>query len=370
MVNGYYKVLGKMWSNISVVNRVCRALAFVIADGENLLSHPRMSLPGSSNQHWSGTGKLRCGHWGIWIVIQTVSKLGLRAGYALAVLMSAIFSFTSPDVPAAMQFHRRVFGPLPWWKRRWMVFKHFYMFGRAIVDRIAILGGQTDKFSFFFDGEEHLRAAAAKGKGVLVLTAHFGNWEAAGQMLGHLNLPITVTGFDKEDPAVRRMFNQASKQNFKLLPLTGSPTDAIPLVAALRRGEVVAMLGDRAYGSPTTKIPFFGGTAAFPIGAYVMASIAGAPLVHVFSLSEPKRHYHFFGFPAQYPQMPAHHERDVYLKNCAQKFAYNLESVLNRDPLQWYNFFPFWEEEKTAAAATAESPATPHASRLSPSPTK
>ncbi len=340
-----------------------------------------MKPTGSQSKHWSGTGKLRCGHWGIWLVITTVRKLGVRAGYVLAALSSAVFSFTSPDVAATMEFHRRAFGSLPWWQRRWMVFKHFFSFGRAIVDRIAILGGKTDQFSFFLDGEQHLRAAAAEGKGVLVLTAHFGNWEAAGQTLGHLNLPITVTGFDKEDPEVRRMFNQASKQNFKLLPLTGGPTDAIPLVAALRRGEVVAMLGDRAYGSPTAKIPFFGGTASFPIGAYVMASIAGAPLVHVFSLREAKGHYHFFGFPAQHPQMPAHNLRDAYLKNCAEKFAHDLESVLKRDPLQWYNFFPFWNEDKrNAAAAEAESRLaaskrsedgnTRHSSLVTPTPTK
>jgi predicted LPLAT superfamily acyltransferase len=323
-------------------------------------------------KHWSGTGQLRGGRSGLRFFIAVIRACGPRLAYAVSVLPAVYFAFASPDVPAAMQFHRRVFGPLPWWKRRWFVFRHFYNFGKAIIDRIAILGGQTEKYSFHFNGEHHLRAAAAEGKGVLVLTAHFGNWEAAGQMLGHLDVPITVTGFDKEDPEVRRLFNQASKQNFKLLPLTGSPTDAIPLVAALRRGEVVAMLGDRAYGSPTVKIPFFGGTAAFPIGAYVMASIAGAPLVHVFSLCEKNMRYQFFGFPAHHPQMPAHHERDTYLRDCAGRFAWDLESVLNRDPLQWYNFFPFWEEEKNPAppGQTPQPSEARPPPRLSPSPTK
>ena len=124
-----------------------------------------------------------------------------------------------------------------------------------------------------------------------------------------------------------------------------------PLVGALRRGEVVAMLGDRAYGSPSAKIPFCGGTAAFPIGAYVMASIAGAALMHVFSLREPGGRYRFFGFPPQHPQMPAHNERDTYLKKCAANFAGDLESVLKRDPFQWYNFFPFWEKDESLASA-------------------
>ena len=310
-----------------------------------------MAANDSSTKHWSGTGQLRGGRWGIWFFITAVRVLGLRATYALAVPPAVYFSFASPDVAATMYFHRRIFGPSPWWKRRWRVFRHFYSFGRALLDRTAILAGQTKSFSFVFDGDAHLRAAVAEGRGVLLLTAHLGNWEAAGQLLMRLDVPITVTGFDKESPEIRALLDRSSHKKFKLLPLTGGPTDAIPLVGALRRGEVVAMLGDRAYGSPSAKIPFCGGTAAFPIGAYVMASIAGAALMHVFSLREPGGRYRFFGFPPQHPQMPAHHERDAYLKKCAANFAGDLESVLKRDPFQWYNFFPFWEKDESLASA-------------------
>jgi predicted LPLAT superfamily acyltransferase len=75
----------------------------------------------------------------------------------------------------------------------------------------------------------------------------------------------------------------------------------------------------------------------------VLAAIANAPLVTVFNLRERGGHYRFFGFPAQHPKMPAHHLRDAYLKNCATEFANNLEAIIKRDPLQWYNFYPFWE---------------------------
>ena len=313
----------------------------------------------AEKSHWSGTGRLRGGRWGIAFSLFVIRRLGLRVAYLLAVLPAIYFTFASPDVAAAMAFHRRAFVHVPWWRRRWLVFRHFYSFGRALIDRTAILAGDRQHFSFEFAGEEHLRQALKDKRGLLLLTAHVGNWEAAGQLLTRVDVPITVTGFDRETPEIRAMLNSASRQNFKLLPLTGSPTDAIPLVAALRRGEIVAMLGDRCYGSPAARIPFFGGTAAFPIGAYVMASIAGAPLMHVFSLREPGGRYRFFGFPPQYPQMPAHHERDAYLKACAERFAYDLESVLSRDPLQWYNFFPFWEEDQAAAAADSQAPRQP-----------
>ena len=307
-----------------------------------------MNTQDSQTKHWSGTGRLRGGRFGIWFSITVIRLLGVRVSYLMMAPAAAYFTFASPDVAATMDFHRRIFGPQPWWKRRWLVFKHFFSFGRALIDRTAILAGHTNNFSFIFAGDKHLREAVARGRGVLLLTAHLGNWEAAGQLLTRLDVPITVTGFDKETPEIRAMLERASQKKFKLLPLTGGPTDAIPLVAALRRGEVVAMLGDRAYGSPTARIPFFNGTASFPIGAYVMASIAGSPLMHVFSLRESGGRYRFFGFAPQHPQMPAHHERDAYLKNCAANFARDLESVVKRDPFQWYNFFPFWDDEKPA----------------------
>jgi len=329
-----------------------------------------MATNDSQTKHWSGTGRLRGGRWGIWFFATAVRVLGLRVTYALAVFPAIYFSFASPDVAATMDFHRRAFGSQPWWKRRWLVFRHFYSFGRAILDRTAILAGNRKSFSFQFDGEENLRKALAEKRGVLLLTAHLGNWEAAGQLLTRIDVPITITGFDRETPAIRAVLNRASKQDFRLLPLTGSPTDAIPLVAALRRGEVVAMLGDRAYGSPAARIPFFGGTASFPIGAYVMAAIAGAPLMHVFSLREPSGLYRFFGFPAQHPIMPMHNERDAYLKTCAANFARDLESVMRRDPFQWYNFFPFWDDEETPASSTHKRARPGSSLNTRPAPTK
>jgi predicted LPLAT superfamily acyltransferase len=270
--------------------------------------------------------------------------LGLRLTYALSIPPAIYFSFASPDVAATMDYHRKVFGPMPWWKRRWMVFRHFFSFGQALIDRVAILANRTRRFSFIFDGEDYLREVIKHGKGLLLLTAHLGNWEAAGQLLSRLEVPVNVTGFDKETSQIRGLLDAVADTKFRLLPLTGSPTDVIPLVAAMKRGEVVAMMGDRPYGSPSERIEFLGEKASFPIGGYVMAALAGAPLIHVFSLREAGGRYHFFGFPPTWPVMPVYNARNDYLREQARGFAKNLESVLRRDPLQWYNFYPFWEE--------------------------
>ncbi|HXD53100.1 MAG TPA: hypothetical protein VN689_14460, partial [Burkholderiales bacterium] len=46
-----------------------------------------------------------------------------------------------------------------------------------------------------------------------------------------------------------------------------------------------------------------------------------------------------------------HHLRDAYLNNCAVEFARNLETIVRRDPLQWYNFYPFWEKSELPTLA-------------------
>jgi len=314
------------------------------------LASPDLIAPATDSSepqtvHWSGTGRLRGGRRGIWFFLTALRILGLRLTCCFLPPVAAWFSFTSPDVRATMDYHGRVFGPQPWWKRRWLVYRHFLSFGRALIERVAILAGNTRSFSFSFEGEEHLRAAVEAGNGVLLLTAHLGNWEAAGQLLSRLDVPINVTGFDLETTEIRSLLTDASRAKFRLLPLTGSPTDAIPLIAALRRGEVVAMLGDRAYQSTSVSVPFLGGTASFPIGPYLLASIAGVPLVHVFNIREPRGHYRFFGFPPQYPETPSPDQRQESLRKYALQFSRDLESILKRDPLQWYNFFPFWEAE-------------------------
>lgn len=310
-----------------------------------------MTASPKGNIHWSGTGQLRGGAGGIRFFILALKILGLPLTYLLAIPPAIYFSFVSPDVPATMDYHRRIFGPLPRWKRRWLVFRHFLNFGQALIDRTAILAGQTKYFSFSFDNEHYLRNAVAEGHGVLLLTAHLGNWEAAGQLLSRLNVPVTVTGFDNESAEIRSVLNDASRAKFKLLPLTGSPTDTIPLVAALRRGELVAMLGDRAYDSSSIPVKFMGGVAPFPVGPYVLAAIARSPLMHVFSLREPRGHYRFFGFAPQYPEMPPRDQREQFFQQYAELYAANLEQVLRRDPLQWYNFYPFWSAPQQPAPA-------------------
>src|SRR5256885_9475447 len=89
--------------------------------------------------HWSGTGQLRGGRWGIWFFVTVLKFLGVRIAYALSIPVAIYFSFVSPDVEATVDYHRRVFVEKPWWERGGKIFPPFFLFGPGLFDRVSIL---------------------------------------------------------------------------------------------------------------------------------------------------------------------------------------------------------------------------------------
>jgi len=292
--------------------------------------------------HWSGTGQLRGGRWGIWFFITALKLLGLRMTYMLSVPAAIYFSFVSPDVPATMDYHRRIFGQMPWWRRRWLVFRHFLSFGRALIDRLAILANQTRKYSFVFDGENYLREAVAEGKGVLLLTAHLGNWELAGRLLSTYGRRIHVLMAPEQDPAIQRFLRKGmGDADIRFVTNEGGAV-FVQLLMALRRGEVVAVQMDRATGHRSdVSVPFFGAPAVFPLGPLLLARAAQVPVLPCFCVMRPDARYEIWVDQAL-TIAPGHEEAAL------RQMVRVLERYIAMVPNQWYNFYDVWNPIPTA----------------------
>src|SRR5437667_81377 len=110
-------------------------------------------------------------------------------------------------------------------------------------------------------GSEYLDEAGAARRGLVVLTAHLGNWEFAGRLLAHrAPRPTHVVVAPEADAAVERFLRGApGAVNFVT---RREPRSVLPLMGALRRGEMVAMQGDRGLGNRgDVAMPFFGAPA-------------------------------------------------------------------------------------------------------------
>ena len=185
------------------------------------------------------------------------------------------------------------------------------------------------------EGEHHLDAALAAGRGVVLLTAHLGNWEFAGRLLssrGRRTAHVVLSA--EQDQALERYLRLDSPQ--LRFVTRRHATSTLELLAALRRAELVAMQADRPTGGRGDAIvPFFGEPAAFPIGPFVLARAAGAAVVTAFCAMAPGGRYRLEIDPPIW--VKPGEETSALATTVAA-----LERVIRAYPTQWFNFFDAW----------------------------
>ncbi len=182
---------------------------------------------------------------------------------------------------------------------------------------------------------EGLERLAGLERGFISLTAHVGNWELAGRLLaGRSGRPTHVVVAEEE---ARGLTRWVRRDGDGMRFVTRSrPGISLALVAALRRGEVVAMQGDRALGTRgDVWISFFGRPAPFPIGPFLLARAVGVPLVPAFCVLGPDYRYLVtIGAPLRVVRGG---EEDA-----AHAWVAVLEDEVRARPTQWFNFFDVW----------------------------
>lgn len=317
--------------------------------------------PSPNPVRWSG--RTRGGYFGNWCFVQLIRRLGVRWAYGLLVFVAGYFTLCNPSgYRCSRGFLRRVLGPQPTWKWPLLVYRHFFSFGMTLLDRLAVIMKRT-QITCKHEGEFLFRDYLDRGKGVILLGAHVGSWEIGGHLLGRLGKPVNVVVLEKDEARLRQLFGRAlADKQFNLIATDGHPLRSIPIAAALRRGEIVCLLGDRSFGGADVQVPFLGDPARFPVGPYLLAAVSGAPIFQTFVVRERMGHYRFFSFPAKFiPREVLRSGNDALLPHVTE-YAERLAEVARQYPFQWYNIFPFWEKKSvdtnfTPAPSTTPAPA-------------
>jgi lauroyl/myristoyl acyltransferase len=171
--------------------------------------------------------------------------------------------------------------------------------------------------------------------GVVSMTAHVGNWELAGRLLAHRSARRThVVVAPEEAPTLERWVRRDG-DGMRFVP-RAHPRISVELLAALRRGEVVALQGDRGLGTRgDVEVTFFGRPAPFPLGPFLLARAAGVPVVPAFCvLGAGYRYAVRIGAPMEV--------RRGEEEDAARAWVALLEDVVREHPTQWFNFFDPW----------------------------
>ena len=289
---------------------------------------------------------------GIYLYFLTFKWLGPRFAYLLLYPVVLYYQVSRRKAArASKDYLRRRFPGLKGlrlWGRR---YRHFLSFGRVLVDRAYAFTNMLGEVELTRDGTEVIPKALDEGKGVILLSAHLGNWELAAYCLQefHRNgkaVPVNAVMFKGESEKVERYLRRVSGEPpFKIIASNDSLQASIETIQALRRGEIVAIHGDRLLGSAGVKVPFLGGQAMFPTGPFAIAAITGAPLVITFANREGTRKYALCARGPYKIQFRSRATRDEDLRKWVHVYVRELEARLERYPLQWHNFYEFWEPE-------------------------
>jgi len=186
----------------------------------------------------------------------------------------------------------------------------------------------------------------ARGKGVIFLSAHLGNWELGAAAVAQLGYKLNTVALWQPDPKLNALY-QSYRTSRRMCPIPLGRA-ARGCLAALKRNETVALVGDRDYSGARETFEFFGQLARLPTGPARLALATGAailPLVLVRKSDDT------FEFVTDTPIL-ADRERDT-VEDIMRRITGTLERIISAHSEQWYLFHDLWNIEEDRALATA-----------------
>jgi len=208
-------------------------------------------------------------------------------------------------------------------------------------------------------GMEIIDRCLEEGNGVIVWTAHLGNWELASRLLELHGRPVNVARMvERGKPAEMMLRDLMSNELLRVVEMNDDATATLKLLHALRANEIVAIQGDRVYQPFQAEAQFFGSPAAFPLGPFLLAYVSGAPVAPGFVVRQSWLRYRVIMGPLI--QLPHTGDRDKDLRTGLEQAARFLEDTLRVYYDQWLNFFEFWPSESIVEAAPASQDMMAH----------
>jgi predicted LPLAT superfamily acyltransferase len=220
------------------------------------------------------------------------------------------------------------------------VYISYFTFGKIQLDRVAIASGLKHKYSFEFDGIGHIENLLEQKKGGILLTAHIGNFNLAKHFFDHKNnhqiVNLVVT--DLEHQEIKNYLDSVTgKSAVKLIILKDDLSHIFEMHRALKNNELLVFAADRyTVDAKIFTINFMGDPVKFPQGPFKLAARNSIPVLFVHIMREKKFHYHFYAKPYNPEKNDA--------KNLLKAYLENLEIMLKKYPLQWYNYYDYWND--------------------------
>ncbi len=182
-----------------------------------------------------------------------------------------------------------------------------------------------------------VEAALTRGKGVILVAGHLGNWELSGAYVAAKGVPVHPIARGMSNPLSDAYFRRTRERLGMHIMHDQEAVRRVP--RALRQGHTVGFLSDQAtVGLASTFIPFFGRPAKTPRGAAVFALRGDYPVVMIHAVRQPDERYEFIA--EDIPVLDTG-DREQDVDDVMQRFTWALERMVTKYPGQY-----FWQHRR------------------------
>jgi KDO2-lipid IV(A) lauroyltransferase len=190
------------------------------------------------------------------------------------------------------------------------------------------------------DGREFLDQALAEGKGVVLTTAHLGNWDISGPWLAAWS--YRVAGVVEDLPAQVARLYRAYRGRFGMQVITLAE-HPLKMYRSLRRGDILALLADRDLAGNGVKVRFFDAHRLIPRGPALLALRTGAPLIFGYIVLAGRKQAKPYQIVIRRIPYCASGNSEADVQTVSQRIADHAAAAIRKHPDQWFVYSPDWQ---------------------------
>ncbi len=213
--------------------------------------------------------------------------------------------------------------------------------GKTLIEFIAAGTWSKDQLlaQVSFEGKENLDAALSKGKGVVFLGAHFGNWELLGIALSALGYKVNVIARPLDNPLLDKVVNDIrSKFGTWIIANSNSIKEVIKV---LRKNESIGILMDQNLYENATFVDFFGELAATTPIIPLLANKTGVAIIPIRMLRLSNHMFKVIIDPELV--LKDNPDRQEYVRINTRLCNEVIEQWIKQDPEQWFWVHNRWK---------------------------
>ncbi len=223
------------------------------------------------------------------------------------------------------------------------VFQHI---GMNYMEVFRWIGGKMDELEsrITVEGAEHVEAARARGRGVLVLIGHIGNWDLMGLWAAR-HYPLTIISKSLKQKGVNRFWMEArAKTGLNIVPARKSYRACLGVMK--KNGLLRFILDQNTLRRDGVFVEFYGKEACTSPGLAFLSAHAQSPVVPVFMFRQPDGTHRVQIYPVLEP--PLNRETATIIE-ATQRYTRILEDAIRRHPDQWIWMHRRWRSVRPAA---------------------